>query len=72
MAGFLIDANLPYRFSLWRGPEYRHVFDLNDTWPDLQIWEYAKREEQTIVTKGTDFSALAILSESPSQVINLV
>ncbi len=71
MAGFLIDANLPYRFSLWRGPEYRHVFDLDDTWSDLQIWEYAKREELTIVTKDTDFSALAMLSEPPPRVIHL-
>jgi predicted nuclease of predicted toxin-antitoxin system len=71
MVGFLIDANLPYRFSLWRGSDYRHVFDLDDTWSDLQIWEYAKREELTIVTKDTDFSALAMLSEPPPRVIQL-
>ncbi len=71
MAGFLIDANLPYRFSLWRGPEYRHVFDLDDTWSDLQIWEYAKREDLTIVSKDTDFSALAMLNEPPPRVIHL-
>lgn len=71
MAGFLIDANLPYRFSLWRGSEYRHVFDLDDAWSDVDIWEYAKREELTIVTKDTDFSALAMLSEPPPRVIQL-
>jgi predicted nuclease of predicted toxin-antitoxin system len=71
VAGFLIDANLPYRLSLWRGSEYRHVFDLGDTWSDLQIWEYAKREDLTIVSKDTDFSALAMLNEPPPRVIHL-
>jgi hypothetical protein len=37
MAKFLIDANLPYRFSLWQGPDYVHVFDLNDRWADWEI-----------------------------------
>lgn len=31
---FLIDANLPYRFDLWRDPAFTHVFDLDDTWTD--------------------------------------
>ncbi len=71
MAGFLIDANLPYRFSLWRGSDYRHVLDFDDTCSDLQIWEYAKRENLTIVSKDTDFSALAMLNEPPPRVIHL-
>jgi predicted nuclease of predicted toxin-antitoxin system len=45
MAKFLIDANLPYRFSLWRGPDYVHVFD----WADWEIWDYAKMRDLTIV-----------------------
>ena len=71
MARYLIDANLPYRFSLWRGPEYRHVFDLDDEWTDLQVWEFARREGLTIVTKDADFSVLAMLSEPPPRVIHL-
>ena len=30
MARFLIDANLPYRFALWQGEDYLHVYDLGD------------------------------------------
>ena len=71
MAGFLIDANLPYRFVLWQGSEYRHVVNLDDTWRDSEIWEYAKTEGLTIVTKDADFSARAMVSEPPPRVIHL-
>lgn len=71
MAGFLIDANLPYRFALWQRSEYRHVFDLDDTWRDSEIWKYAKAEGLTIVTKDADFSARAMVSEPPPWVIHL-
>lgn len=71
MARYLIDANLPYRFSLWHGEAYRHVYDLNDAWSDLQIWEYARHENLIIVTKDADFSALAMLSEPPPKVVHL-
>lgn len=71
MARFLIDANLPYRFRLWQGPDYVHVFDLNDMWPDSEIWRYAREQRLTIVTKDADFSILAILNEPPPWVIHL-
>lgn len=71
MAKLLIDANLPYRFSLWRGPDYVHVFDVNDRWTDWEIWDYAKMRGMTIVTKDTDFYDRIILSEPPPRVIYL-
>ena len=42
MARYLIDVNLPYYFSVWRGEEYLHVRDLGDTWTDRKVWDYAK------------------------------
>lgn len=39
MARFLIDANLPYRFALWRGDDFLHVCDLGDDLPDAAIWQ---------------------------------
>jgi predicted nuclease of predicted toxin-antitoxin system len=68
---YLIDANLPYRFSLWQGPQYVHVFDLNDSWTDLQIWDHARRHNLTIVSKDADFSALAMASDPPPRVVHL-
>lgn len=71
MAIYLIDANLPYKFSLWQGKDFQHVFDLDDTWPDVEIWRYAKEHDLTIVTKDADFSDWILLSDPPPRVIRL-
>ncbi len=71
MPGFLIDANLPYRFSLWQVDDYAHVFDLGDELPDSAIWQYAKQRNLTIVTKDADFSDWIMLAEPPPNVIHL-
>lgn len=71
MARFLIDVNLPYYFSVWRGPDFVHVRDIDDTWPDKQVWDYAKQENLTIVTKDTDFSDRALLNTPAPRVIHI-
>jgi len=71
MPTYIIDAHLPYYFSLWRGEEYVHVLDLNERWPDTEIWEYAKANNLTIVTKDADFSDRTLLSEPPPRVIQI-
>jgi predicted nuclease of predicted toxin-antitoxin system len=68
---YLIDVNLPYYFSLWRGDEYLHQRDLGDAWKDREVWEYARRQNLTIVTKDADFSDRALLAEPPPRVIHL-
>jgi predicted nuclease of predicted toxin-antitoxin system len=71
MAKYLIDVNLPYYFSLWQGPDYIHQRDINDKWPDTQVWRYAKGENLTIVSKDADFSARALLEAPPPRVIHI-
>ena len=71
MPRFLIDANLPYRFELWHGTDYQHVFDFNDEWTDAEIWRYAREHDRVIVTKDTDFSDWIILAEPPPRVVHL-
>ena len=71
MARYLIDVNLPYYFSLWRGPEYLHLKDVSDEWSDSQVWTHAKQEDMTIVSKDADFSARALLEAPPPRVIHI-
>lgn len=71
MPKYLIDVNLPYRFSLWRDEDYIHQTDINDEWTDEQIWDYAAQNNLTIITKDLDFSNRIIFHEPPPKVIHI-
>jgi predicted nuclease of predicted toxin-antitoxin system len=71
MAKFLVDVNLPYYFSLWNTPDYIHQKDIDDEWEDGQIWEYAKANNLTVITKDSDFSNRILLKEPPPKVIHI-
>ncbi len=71
MAKYLIDVNLPYRFSLWKGNDYIHQIDIDDEWTDEQIWNYAEENDLTIITKDADFSNRIIFHQPPPRVIHI-
>jgi len=71
MPAFLIDANLPYKFNLWNSEKFIHVADLNEWWTDEQIWDYAKKNDLTIVSKDADFSNKIIIAKPPPRVVHL-
>jgi predicted nuclease of predicted toxin-antitoxin system len=71
MAQFLVDVNLPYYFSLWRNEDFIHQVDLGDSWTDDQIWQYAKENDLTIITKDADFSNRILLKEPPPKIIHM-
>ncbi len=67
----MIDVNLPSRFSVWAGEEYEYVVHINDKLKDSEIWEYAKENTLTIVTKDTDFSDMIMMNNPPPKVIHI-
>ncbi|MBP7515919.1 MAG: DUF5615 family PIN-like protein [Flavobacteriales bacterium] len=71
MALYLVDANLPRWFNQWNSPDYVHQHDIEPSRHDQQIWEYAKTENLTIITKDSDFSSRILLSEPPPRVIHI-
>lgn len=71
MPQFLIDENLPYKFSFWEGEDFVHQNELDKIKSDKEIWEYAKNNSLTIVTKDADFSDRIIFSEPPPKVIHI-
>ncbi len=51
-------------------PESNHVFPLNlDETEDTEVWQYAKENNFTLVTKDADFGDLSILRGFPPKVI---
>jgi len=71
MQKYIIDANLPYYFSLWRDENYQHVIDLDPHMKDSEIWRYAKENNLTIITKDADFSDRVLLNNPPPKVIHI-
>ena len=71
MPRYLIDVNLPYYFSLWRGSDYIHQQDIDDMWLDTAVWDYARQRDLTIVSKDADFSARALVEPPPPRVIHI-
>ncbi len=71
MEGYIVDANLPYYFSLWRGDAYQHVIDINPEMKDSEIWDYAQNNNLTIITKDADFSDLILFNDPPPKVIHI-
>ena len=55
MPKYLIDVNLPYRFSLWNSEDFIHQTNIDDEWTDEQIWEYAKENNPTIKASIKNF-----------------
>jgi len=71
MKKYIIDVNLPYYFELWRSEEYVHQMDLNPKAEDAVIWDFAKKNHLTIVTKDSDFSNRILMSNPPPRVIHI-
>ena len=71
MGKYLIDVNLPRYLSLWSGEQFVFVVDLNATWKDWQIWNYAAAHRLTIVTKDADFSDRVLVSKEGPRVIHM-
>jgi len=59
---YLIDVNLPVRFSHIKTINCLFVKDLTDEMPDSEIWEMATANEYTILTRDKDFYYRAVQS----------
>lgn len=70
--GFLIDANLPQKFSFWNTPDCIHVAEINRHWSDNEIWDYARENNLVIVTKDADFSNRILYTKPPPKVIHFL
>ncbi len=69
----LFDQNISFKIKNALSeefPESMHVSDIRmQTSTDTQIWEYAKANHLTIVTKDSDYFDLSMVLGSPPKVI---
>ena len=68
---FLVDVNLPYYFGLWRSDEYVHQSDRDARESDAEIWDFAGKNDLTIITKDSDFSNRIMAQSPPPRVIHV-
>jgi|SRR5579871_2258043 len=71
MPEFLIDANLPIKVGIWQSERFIHVFTLNLNWSDAEIWEYAKKNNLTIISKDKDFLVYQLANGAPPKIIHI-
>jgi predicted nuclease of predicted toxin-antitoxin system len=72
----LLDANLSWRMISKIDSHFHeilHVSQLPLKQPakDIEIWDYAKKNSFTIVTKDDDFEKLVLLKKAPPKIIIL-
>lgn len=71
MTKYLIDANLPSKIGVWQTNEFEFVININDEWSDTEIWDYARANNLTIISKDADFSHRIINSKPPPRIIHI-
>jgi predicted nuclease of predicted toxin-antitoxin system len=71
MKKYLVDANLPSKITVWQTDEFEFVSQINDEWTDSEVWDYAKQNNLTIISKDSDFSHRIIISRPPPKIIHI-
>ena len=69
----LLDQNLSFRFldhltAKFPGSTHVRIAGLEQA-SDLKVWEHAKQNDLTVVTKDTDFYELALARGVPSKIV---
>jgi len=70
MNGFLVDVNLPRNVGIWKNEEFMFVVDIDRKMKDSEIWNLARTNDLTILTKDADFSRRIIVSAPPPRVVH--
>ena len=71
MKSYLLDENLPSRFSFTPSLPVVSVLTIGKNPTDAQIWEYAREHKCVIVSKDADFSERIIAQQPPPWVVHL-
>lgn len=67
---FLVDVNLPKKFSYFNSIQFIHVVDIDPMMKDRALWDYALTNHLIILSKDTDFYELFLVNENCPKVVN--
>ena len=65
MIKYIIDEQLPPNINIWSPSEFIHVRSIKPGMEDYEIWEYARINNLTIISKDNDFDILINNSHTP-------
>lgn len=66
---YLIDENLPDCLEVWSSGDFLHVTKISESLSDKIIWEFARKDNLIILTKGSDFHERILYRQPPPKVI---
>jgi predicted nuclease of predicted toxin-antitoxin system len=66
---FLVDANLPRKFSWFKTPDFSFAHDWGESFPDSAIWDYALEHDMVILTRDSDYFYRLIQSKKAPKVV---
>ncbi len=67
---YLVDVNLPKKFSYFKTVDFIHVVDINPCMTDRDIWDYALINNMVLLSKDADFYDLFLTKVNHPKVIN--
>lgn len=71
MPAYLIDANLPANCPVWDRIEAVSILQMNPALSDTDIWELARKDDLTIVSKDADFYQRILHAQPPPKVVHI-
>jgi predicted nuclease of predicted toxin-antitoxin system len=66
---YIVDVNLPKKFSFFNNPNFEFVADIELTLSDSDIWKYALENDLVILTKDSDFYHRSILAKLRPKIV---
>ena len=67
---YLVDVNLPKYFSHFNNEHFIFVADINPSFSDNQIWDYALQHGLVILTKDVDFYHKSLLASQKPKIVH--
>jgi predicted nuclease of predicted toxin-antitoxin system len=66
---FLVDANLPRKFTWFNTSDFSFAHDWGEAYPDKAIWDYALQNNMVILTRDSDYFYWIIQSKIAPKVV---